>query len=122
MFTLDQARGFVAVAEELHFGNAAVRLSMAQPSLSKAVQRLEQQLGVELLHRSTRKVELTLAGTTLLDGARRTIAEAEQGINIALADVAVDLDQLDIPGGDTVTVPIHIGTGELTLAVPMTSR
>ncbi|QKV96213.1 LysR family transcriptional regulator [Streptomyces sp. NA02950] len=64
---------FVVLAEERHFGRAAERLSMSQPPLSQAVQRLERRLGVTLLERSTRTVRLTPAGDAFAHDARHLL-------------------------------------------------
>src|ERR1051325_5943165 len=69
-----QLQLFVAVAEELHFGRAAARIGMAQPPFSQRIRGLEEELGVELLTRTSRHVALTCAGQRLLDEARQLLA------------------------------------------------
>lgn len=77
MYSFDQLRAFVAVAEELHFGRAAERLRMTQPPLSRSVQKLERDLGVVLLERGSRAVRLTPAGQAFVVEARRMLVAAE---------------------------------------------
>jgi len=96
MIELRHLRYFVAVAEELNFSRAADRLHMAQPPLSAAIRQLEQQLGAELLLRTTREVRLTEAGRMFLDGARRTLAELERAQSDARRAAAGDTGRLRI--------------------------
>jgi DNA-binding transcriptional LysR family regulator len=82
---LRHLRAFVAVAEELNFTRAAEQLHLAQQALSAQIRQLEERIGVTLLTRSTRKVELTPAGEALLEHARSTLASAERGVAAARA-------------------------------------
>lgn len=74
---LRQLRYLVALGEERHFTRAAARLGIAQPALSQQIRRLESQVGMTLVERTTRSVALTVAGETLVAGARRILREVD---------------------------------------------
>jgi DNA-binding transcriptional LysR family regulator len=78
---LRHLRSFVALAEELNFTRAAARLHIAQQALSAQVRQLESMLGVVLFHRTTRKVELTQAGSVLLTRAPAILADVEAAVD-----------------------------------------
>ncbi len=96
MFSLARLTCFIAVAEELHFGRAAERLHMTQPPLSRQIQQLESELGVQLVDRTSRSVTLTAAGTAFLPDARRIVRLSESAV----------LTVRRVPAGDLGTVII----------------
>jgi len=78
MIEIRHLRYFKAVAEELHFGRAAARLHLAQPALTRQIQRLEEEVGVLLLKRTQRSVELTAAGALFLERATHILADLDK--------------------------------------------
>jgi DNA-binding transcriptional LysR family regulator len=80
---LRHLRYFLAVAETLHFGNAAAQLGMAQPPLSQQIKTLENIVGYRLFDRTTRGVRLTAVGEYLLERARKTLERVDQDIEMA---------------------------------------
>jgi DNA-binding transcriptional LysR family regulator len=112
MFSFEQLRGFVTVAEELHFGRAAERLNMTQPPLSRQIQKLERSIGVQLLERDNRRVELTTAGSAFLAEAQRLLA---------LADAAPDLARR-ISAGSAGTVRLGFTAASTYAVLPALLR
>ncbi|WP_183928557.1 LysR family transcriptional regulator [Rhizobium mongolense] len=93
---LRQIRCFATLAEELHFGRAAAMLSMAQPALSLQIQTLEKELGVQLLIRSTRRVQLSKAGEVFYERCIRILQEVENSSSIVQAVAGKDVNRITI--------------------------
>jgi DNA-binding transcriptional LysR family regulator len=105
MFDCRQLRYFVAVAEELSFTRAALRLHLSQPPLSQQIQSLEQDLGVRLLERTKRHVALTEPGRVFLEQARQILAKADEARSEVTAAAAGYSGQLRL--AYTVSVSFH---------------
>lgn len=108
MFSLARLSCFIAVAEELHFGRAAERLHMTQPPLSRQIQQLETELGVQLIDRTTRSVTLTPAGGAFLPDARRILQLAE----------GAALTVKRVPAGDLGTVVVGFTAASAHAVLP----
>lgn len=105
-----QLNYFIAVAEERHFGRAATRLHMAQPPLSQQIRQLEEQIGVKLLNRTTRRVDLTPAGQVLLDRGRHIVNDlaALEADVVQVGQGATGVLRVGFSGSATYGVMPHI--------------
>lgn len=100
---LRHLRYFIAVAETLHFGRAAIQLGISQPPLSQQIQALEEELGVTLFERTNRKVSLSRAGQLFLPEARQVLTQLNQAIGVAQRAQRGELGELRV--GFTSSAP-----------------
>lgn len=100
---LRHLRYFLCVAEELHFGRAASRLGMSQPPLSQQIKALEEELGVRLFERSSRRVRLTEAGQLFEPEARQILLQVDRATQVARLAQRGEVGHLDL--GFTVSGP-----------------
>ena len=103
---LRHLRYFVAVAEALNFSKAAAKLRVAQPALSRQVQGLEDEIGVDLFKRSPRGATLTAEGKLLLQEARQLIAQADEAVKKVRALARGEAGELNIGYAPSPTVEI----------------
>jgi DNA-binding transcriptional LysR family regulator len=98
---LRHLRYLVAVAEELHFGRAAVRLHISQPPLSQQIRQLEEELGVKLFDRTKREVRLTEAGKRIVNEAYQVLSQVDHFVSVASRASEGEIGHLSIagPGG-----------------------
>ncbi|MEH6471635.1 MAG: hydrogen peroxide-inducible genes activator [Halopseudomonas sp.] len=95
--TLTELRYIVTLAQECHFGRAAERCFVSQPTLSVAVKKLEAELGIALFERSKNRVQLTPAGQPIIAQAQKVLNEAKQ------------VEELAKAGRDPLTTPLRLG-------------
>ncbi|WP_148252216.1 LysR family transcriptional regulator [Aidingimonas lacisalsi] len=99
-FDLRQVRAFLAVAQTLHFKQAAEILCVTQPALSRMIKALEESVSAELFSRTTRQVELTTAGQLFLEECQTAITHLERAGHLALQAGSGDIGHLSIAYND----------------------
>src|SRR5215468_11139710 len=103
---LRHLRYFVAVAELLNFTKAAAKLRVAQPSFSRQIHDLEEELGVSLLERNSRFVRLTGAGEAFATEARAVLQQAEAAVQKARAFANSNHGHLNLGYASSLTVEL----------------
>lgn len=111
---LRHLRYFLRVAEERHFGRAALRLGISQPPLSQQIRALEEELGVVLFERTSRRVQLTEAGRLFLPEAQRTIEQADRAAATARRAQRGEMGELRL--GFTASAPFVPAISEALFA------
>ena len=109
---MGQLRAFAVLGEELHFGNAAALLRVAQPALSQQIRRLEQRLGFRLFDRTSRKVDLTPAGAAFLASVRKVFIDLERAVEAGH----------DLASGKVGTVTVGYVATAMTTVLPVIVR
>lgn len=108
----------MVLAEELHFGRAARRLHVTQPALSQQIARLERQLGVRLVDRTPHHVELSEAGSAVLEPARTAVRAAEAAAAAASAHARGDAGSLTLGFSPGAHYVVHEVLAELAMRRP----
>lgn len=111
MDTIEAMKAFVAAAESRTFAEAARRLDVAPPLVTRAVQTLEGRIGMRLFHRTTRRVALTEAGERYLGGARKTLAQLDEMESLLRGEASGE-----VSGTLRLAMPVTVGSRYL---VPM---
>lgn len=93
---LRHLRYFIAVAEELHFAQAAERLGVSAPTLTVQIQQLERGMQARLFQRTKRSVALTSAGEAFLDEARRTLEQFDRALTVGRRAGRGELGRIEI--------------------------
>lgn len=99
-FDLRHLKAFIAVGKLLHFKKAADSLFITQPALSRLVKALEEEVGAELLTRTTRQVSLTAAGKLFLDECQLAFDHLERGMHLAQRATAGDIGHISVAYND----------------------
>src|SRR5688500_15853086 len=99
---LRHLRYFCQLADELHFGRAARRLSVSQPALSVQIKQLEEMAGARLLERHSRRVSLPDAGRVFEESARRILRDVEAAVHAARQAEAGEVGVLRVGFGPTL--------------------
>ena len=99
-------RYLVALADELHFGRAALRLNISQPPLSQQIRQLEKELGVQLFERTNRKVQLTDAGRRLVDEAHLVLGRIDHLTKVASQAAGGEIGHLAVGVTGSINQPL----------------